>query len=199
MQSNPTHTPPARCGRAVQCYLLSAGRGFSNMPIMGPTGSRLGPRLSAGTYRLGTLPPSKNSALSHFVLSRNRRANAVNETGLSEIANTNVCASRMPMPCVVERDIGVHKARVQPTIDHQHRSRLRGHIWMQLLPEVGACFEHPGPFARDVENAVRLHVEVAPARSGVGTNKFTAIFYVKTNGLVVGVEHPSIGGEDELP
>ena len=96
-----------------------------------------------------------------------------------------------------ERDIGVHKARVQPTIDHQHRSRLRG--WMQLLPEVGACFEHPGPLARDVENAVRLHVEVAPARSGVGTNKFTAIFYVKTNGLLVGVEHPSIGGEDELP
>ena len=46
MQSNPTYTPPARCGRADQCYLLSAGRGFSNMPIMGPTGSRLGPRLS---------------------------------------------------------------------------------------------------------------------------------------------------------
>ena len=38
-------------------------------------------------YRLGTLPPSKNSALAHFVLSRNRRANAANETGLSEMAN----------------------------------------------------------------------------------------------------------------
>ena len=54
-----------------------------------------------------------------------------------------------------------------------------------------------GLVAGDVEDAVRLHVEVAEARIRVGAHQLAAVLDVKTGRPVVGTEHPGVGCEEE--
>jgi hypothetical protein len=130
----PAGLEPATPRFEVSCSIqLSYGAGRANTPIIGPMGRKFAPRCIEGTYRPGTLPPSRKRALRVFRLSRNKRPNSWNETSPLEIAKARLCPSRVPTPLLLARSAVVSETRVQSAVDYQHWSRLRGHIWSKVL------------------------------------------------------------------
>src|SRR6266566_9494022 len=88
-------------------------------------------------------------------------------------------------------------SRMQSTVDHQHRARLRGEIRPRPVLEESARFDDSGGLAGDVEDAVRLHVEVAGARVRVGAHQLAAVLDIEADRSVIGTEHPGVGCEEE--
>ena len=52
------------------------------------------------------------------------------------------------------RNIGADEKRMEAALDNEHGSRLRRHVRMQPLLEVGAGLEHAGLVAGDIKDTV---------------------------------------------
>ena len=151
---------------------------FSNTPSFFPKTAGCRCVSANGAYKLGALPPSRNSALLHFRRSLKKRAKASNETSPSDIANTTVWASLEPTPLRAFRDVLLWSKRGW-TLPLITRAGLGCEVRTQPLLEIG---DWSRASSRAVHHSVRRRISVF-----VGAT----------------LEHPSIarlaGGNSALP
>ena len=88
-------------------------------------------------------------------------------------------------------------------VDDEHRAGLRGESRFRPVGEESSRLEDAGPAVADVENAVRLFVEVryppgrAGERRGIGSRQFPAILDIEPDRPEIVLVHAAVHGKSQ--
>src|SRR5207247_7349261 len=98
-----------------------------------------------------------------------------------------------------ERRAAPVETRMQAPVYHQHRAGLRRQVRLGSLLEECPGLSDDRPISGNIEDAIRLHMKIAVARSGVYVHELALLFHIESHRLEGRGEHAGVGGESQPP